>query len=134
MPFVSVTRLRLRSWRFLPAFLFHAARSQRQSKGADGNLTSEVLNDARLAFWTVTTWRDEAAMRGYMISGAHKVAMPKLMEWCDEAATAHWNQDSTTPPTWAEAHARLVADGRRSKVRFPSQAHVDYSIPAPRTR
>jgi quinol monooxygenase YgiN len=134
MAFVSVTRLRLRSWRFVPAFLFHAARSQRQSKAADGNLTSAVLNDARWAFWTVTTWRDEAAMRGYMLSGAHKAAMPKLMAWCDEAATLHWTQDSPTPPTWAEAHARLVAEGRRSKVRFPSQAHLDYVIPAPRGR
>lgn len=92
------------------------------------------MNDARLAFWTVTTWRDEAAMRAYMIAGAHKAAMPKLMDWCDEAATAHWDQDDMTPPTWAEAHARLVAGGRPSKVRRPSQAHLDNSIPAPRTR
>ena len=134
MPVVSVTRLRLRSVRFLPAFLFHAIRSQLQSKRAAGNISTQVLNDANLAFWTLTVWRDKEAMRAYMISGAHKTAMPKLMEWCDEAAMADWTQDSATPPSWADAHQRLIADGRRSKVRQPSQNQLDFVVPPPRAR
>lgn len=132
MPFVSVTRLRLRSARYLPAFFFYAIRSQIQAKRADGSLSVQVLNDANLAFWTLTVWRDEAAMRAYMISGAHKAAMPKLLNWCDEASNGHWTQESATPPSWSDAHKRMIADGRRSKVNNPSKNHLDFVIPAPR--
>jgi hypothetical protein len=58
--------------------------------------------------------------------------MPKLMHWCDEAATAHYTQDSATLPTWTEAHRRLLAEGRKSKVRHPSPAHEAFEIPPPR--
>ena len=42
MPFVSVTRLRLRSLRFLPGFLIHAMRSQRQLRSASGYLAGQL--------------------------------------------------------------------------------------------
>ncbi len=56
------------------------------------------------------------------------------MTWCDEAAVAHWTGDGPELPTWAEAHRRLQAEGRRSKVTFPSAAHEAYRIPAPVVR
>lgn len=132
MSFVSVTRLRIRSWRFLPVFFYHAVQTLSQAKKAPGNVSAIVLNDANRAFWTMSVWTDEQAMRAYMISGPHGKVMPKLMEWCDEAATAHWTQDSPTAPSWTDAHARLIKDGRRSKVRHPSPAQEAFSIPNPR--
>ncbi len=122
MPLVSVTRLRLRSWRFFPSFLWHAAKSQRQAQRADGNLALQVRADGR-AFWTLTLWRDRAAMRDYMIAGSHRVAMPKLQHWCDEASVSDWDQDATTLPTWAEAESQMAAQGSLSKVKHPSPAH-----------
>jgi hypothetical protein len=38
MPLVSITRLRVRSFRFLPAFLLGSLRSAREAKNASGNL------------------------------------------------------------------------------------------------
>ena len=132
MAFVSVTRLRLRHWRFLPVFFWHTIPSFRQARQAKGNLSADVLNDRQWAFWTRSVWVDESAMRAYMTSGAHMKAMPYLMEWCDEAATTHWVQAEATPPDWQEAHRRLGAEGRRSKVRPPSPAQTAFEIPAPR--
>ncbi len=60
--------------------------------------------------------------------------MPKLMEWCDEAAVLHWQQESAAEPTWAEAHRRLLAEGRVSKVLHPSPKHATRDYPPPRTR
>ena len=62
MPFVSITRLRLRSWRFLPMFAWYALRSSRQATRAEGNLASKFLRDRRNTFWTSTLWTGEAAM------------------------------------------------------------------------
>jgi len=106
MPFVSVTRLRLRSVRFLPAFIFYTLRSQSQAKRADGVLSVKVGNAAQLAFWTLTVWRDEASV-------------------------THWNQDSADAPSWAVAHQRMVAEGRLSKVRYPSSTHEQRTFPPP---
>jgi hypothetical protein len=132
MPFVSITRLRVRSWRYLPAFLFQALRAARQAKAASGSLAVSVLRDADLAFWTRTVWIEEAAMRSFMVSGTHRRVMPRLLEWCDEASVVHWVQDSPEPPSWPESHRRMQQEGRRSKVNHPSEAQRRFEIPAPR--
>jgi len=72
-------------------------------------------------------------MKAFMSAGAHGTVMRKLLDWCDEAALAHWTQESATLPTWEEGHRRLQKEGRRSKVHHPSAAHTAYVIPAPTT-
>ena len=132
MPFVSVTRLRIRHWRFLPAFIWQAFRSSQQAKSAPGNVSVSVLNDRDRAFWTRTVWTDERAMKNFMLAGAHRGAMPKLAHWCDEAALTHWIQEDTEAPTWDTAYAHLKSEGRRSKVHHPSAAHEAFEFPPPR--
>src|SRR5258708_5249034 len=132
MPFVSVTRLHLRSWRYVPGTLWHALRSSRQAKSAPGNLNVALLAEPSRAFWTCTVWQDEAAMRAFMVSGAHRKAMARLPDWCDEAAVAHWRQDTPELPSWPEVHRRIQSEGRRSKVKHPSEAQQRFEVPAPR--
>jgi hypothetical protein len=92
MPLISITRLRVRSLRYLPAFLLGSLRSAREAKNATGNLAVSLLSDAHLVFWTRTLWTDERSMRAFMVAPAHRAVMPKLVQWCDEAAVTHWNR------------------------------------------
>lgn len=131
MPFVSITRLRVRSWRFMPMFFVYAIRSSRQAAQAEGNLRIKLLRDRRNTFWTATLWTSEADMKRFMIAGAHGRAMRKLLHWCDEAALVHWTQDAAAWPSWTAAHTRLQSEGRPSKVNFPSPTHLAHKFPAP---
>jgi quinol monooxygenase YgiN len=132
MPFVSITRLRVRRWRYLPQFVFQSIRAAYQAKRAPGSLAVTVFRDADRAFWTRTVWRDEAGMRSFMQSAVHRRIMARLPEWCDEAALVHWVQDGEEPPSWSEAHRRLQQVGRRSRVNHPSEAHRRFEIPETR--
>jgi hypothetical protein len=132
MPVISVTRLRVRSSRYLLPFIFFSLRSARQAKTAEGNLGVSLLNDVNKAFWTCTVWATEEAMKTFMLSGPHRKAMPRLLGWCDEAALVHWSQESGQKPDWQEAHRRMQQEGRRSKVRHPSPAQEKYEIPRPK--
>jgi heme-degrading monooxygenase HmoA len=114
-------------------FFFHAFRSSRQAKAASGHLKMALLPDAHRTFWTCTVWTDEAAMKSFMLSGAHREAMPRLIEWCDEASVTHWQQDTDQLPDWNAACDRMQREGRRSKVRYPSPAQDKFEIPPPRT-
>lgn len=118
----------------MPAFAFYAIQTQRQSQRAPGNRGVNLLREAGNIFWTASVWDSEAAVKQYMISGAHGKVMPKLMHWCDEASVARWTQDTATLPTWQEAHRRMQSEGRRSKVRFPSAAQDRFEIPVPASR
>jgi len=131
MPLVSVTRLRVRSWRYILPFLFFTLRSYRQARVAEGNLHVALLRDVKSTFWTRTVWTTEAAMKCFMLSGPHRQVMPRLLDWCDEAAVVHWLQDTHQPPDWYEARDRLQQEGRRSKVHYPSPAHEKFDIPRP---
>jgi Domain of unknown function (DUF3291) len=130
MPFVSVTRLHLRSTRFLPPFLMYAFRSARQAQKSAGFLGGRLMRDQSKAFWTLTVWSDGKAMEAYRIAGMHLAAMPKLLDWCDEASLAHWTPDSARVPDWEECCERMVQGGRPSKVNHPSAAHRAFQIPA----
>jgi hypothetical protein len=98
-----------------------------------GNLAVSLLSDAHLAFWTRTLWTDERSMRAFMFAPAHRAVMPKLLEWCDEAAVTHWLQETPEPPSWQEVHRRLQQEGRTSKVDHPSEAQMRFEIPPPKT-
>ncbi len=123
MTSISITRLRIRRKRFLPSFMFHTLRSQRQLRRSDGFIAGYTALGPKFTFWTVTLWRDREAMAAFRRTAAHLKAMPKLLDWCDEASVATLAEDRLTPPDPAEAGLRLLQDGRISKVRNPTAAH-----------
>jgi Domain of unknown function (DUF3291) len=132
MPFVSVTRLRIRSLLFLPQFIVQALGSSLQAERAQGFLGGALMREPGNIFWTITVWQDDAAMNSYRTQGAHRSAMPRLLNWCNESSVAHWRQETADVPSWPEAHRRMVEEGRPSKVNHPSAAHLAYEIPKPR--
>ena len=132
MVFVSLTRLKIRSVRFLPAFAFHTMRSISQVRRSAGFLDGALLTQQTWIFWTLTAWESEESMRRYMLAGSHKRAMPHLLDWCDEASVAHWEQQDATLPSWAEAERRMRETGRASKVRHPSAGHATLNFGTPR--
>ena len=133
MTFISLTRLRIRSLRFMPFFVFHTLRSLRQIKKAPGFLHGGLLPDRGLTFWTMTAWDTQESMRQYMTTGSHKQAMPHLLHWCDEASVAHWTQPEPMLPSWTEADQRMRETGRASKVLHPSPQQATLNYRTPRT-
>jgi heme-degrading monooxygenase HmoA len=131
MAFVSLTRLRVRSYRYLPQFVWQALKTGRQAERSSGFLGGKLLRESKNTFWTITAWDSEADMRAYRNAGAHRAVMPRLLEWCDEASVAHWHQETPDLPSWHEAHQRLINEGRPSKVNHPSPAHAQNQIAAP---
>jgi heme-degrading monooxygenase HmoA len=134
MPVVSITRLRVRSWKFMPGFAVYAVRSRMQASRAKGNCGMKLMREPGNVFWTATLWESDEAVKKFMVAHPHGEAMRRLLEWCDEASVARWSQDSAELPDWQEAHRRMQGEGRRSKVRFPSAAHERLEIPAPKKK
>lgn len=127
--FISITRLRLRHWWYLPEFFWRSQQSMTQAKKTPGYRKGLILVDRRRAYWTLTGWDSEAAMKAYRSSGAHKVAMSKLPGWCDESAVAHY--EGSDLPSWAEAWERMK-QGRFTPVENPSADQIAKQIAAPR--
>jgi len=129
---VSVTRFRLRSLRFLPFFMLHANRTIAQIRKADGFVAGAVQRDAELAFWTLTVWRDEHAMRAFGASGAHRKAIPHLADWADEASVGHWTQRGSDLPEWPEAVRRLREEGHPLTLRYSAANRTDKRFAEPK--
>ena len=90
-----------------------------------------MLRDSDRTFWTRTVWTTESAMKDFMLAGAHRQVMRRLLEWCNEAALVHWEQENDLEPDWHESQRRLQSEGRRSKVNYPSPAHESFRIRPP---
>jgi hypothetical protein len=131
MPFISITRLRVRSWTFLPAFFIGMLQVTLQVARADGNLAVRLLRDERNTFWTGTSWSSMDNMKAFMLAKPHGPVMHRLLDWCDEAAVVHWTQTGPELPEWDEAHKRMQQEGRPSKVNHPSAEHVVFVIKTP---
>ncbi|MFQ4145636.1 antibiotic biosynthesis monooxygenase family protein [Chlorogloeopsis sp. ULAP02] len=129
MVLISVTRLHLRAPLYLPAFLWHNILTVWQILNTPGFLSGKLWKDEHGAFWTLTAWRDELAMRNYRNSGSHRQAMRHLPHWCDEAAVVHWQQEDSKLPDAGKAYRRMVVEGHFTKVLHPSVAHMSREIP-----
>lgn len=123
MAVVSITRLRLRSWRFLPSFVVYSFRAAKQTERTRGFLGGWLGGSGRNTYWTVTLWTDEGALRAFRDNDAHRIALPKLLIWCDEAAVARYETSSRELPDAKAVLDALTKRGRTSKVRWPSADH-----------
>lgn len=124
MTFVSVTRLRVKSIFSLIAFMRANEASVKQLVQTNGFLGGKELVDKSLIFWTLTIWENDAAMRSFRNSTAHRNAMQKLPYWCNEASYFHWSQAEADIPDWLLASERLRKEGKLTKVRRPSSNQV----------
>ena len=122
---VSVTRLKVRSIWYIVPFLVATTASRRQVRRAPGFVAGRLGVERSLAFWTITVWSSEEAMRAFRNTGVHRRAMPHLLKWCNEASYVHWEQDDATLPSIEVAHERLRTSGRLSKVNHPTAAQRD---------
>ena len=130
MPFVSITRLRVKSIFYLFAFMKANEDSVKTLLNSEGLIKGKELVDKNLTFWTITLWDSEEAMKGFRNSVAHRNAMQQLPTWCSEASYHHWIQEENVLPDWPTASDRLFNEGRLSKVRKPSKAQSSNKFPA----
>lgn len=123
MPHNSITRLRLHSLFTLGAFARETRAIAAELAQAPGFLGGAVLAEGRLVFWTRSTWESANAMKAFRDSGVHRVSMPKLIDWCDEASVAQKTGEAMTD--WDAIYAHMAAHGRSSRVRKPTRAHQE---------
>ena len=69
-------------------------------------------------------WEEGTDMKAFRNGEAHRRALRKFPEWCNEGSYVHWVQEEAHMPTWEEAYERMVAEGSRTKVRHPSADHL----------
>ena len=129
MPFVSVTRLRVKSILYLIPFMRANEASAQELKLSRGLLKGKELIDKKLTFWTITLWEDEESMRGFRSSLSHRNAMQHLPKWCNEASYHHWVQEENEFPEWKTVSDKLFIEGKLIKVRNPSKAQLANQFP-----
>ena len=129
MPFVSITRLKIRSLLYFISFARANSAALKELVTIKGFIAGKELTDKGLTFWTLTLWDDDRSMLQFRNSASHRKAMQRLPDWCNEASYFHWNQEQNTLPGWIEASGRLITEGKLTKVRHPTQRHLSNNFP-----
>jgi len=117
---ISITRLHVRSIRFLPRLYWEIRKVRRSLEKAPGFLMGKFLADRNHAFWTMTVWKDIDSMRAFRNSRVHAAVMPNAARWCDEASVVHWETETDQLPGWNEAYRRMSEEGKPSPLKFQS--------------
>jgi hypothetical protein len=130
---VSVTRLRLRSIRFLPRLYWETRKIRRSLEKAPGFLGGKLLADRKCTFWTMSMWKDMDSMRAFRNSGVHAAVVPNIDKWCSEASVVHWEMKDGRLPCWKEAHRRMTEAGKPSPLKFQSADHKGRMVREPCT-
>jgi hypothetical protein len=106
--YVSITGLQLKSWRYFFKFWWHAVRSMTQAKSAPGNISTETHHINGMQH-TLSVWVDEAAMRQYLVSGAHRQAMATFHSIATGKTFGFY---ANKAPTWSEAYELWKQNGK----------------------
>ncbi len=107
--YVSVTGFRVHPGLLrLARFWWHTLRAARQARAAPGNLRV-VLRPAAGFYHTLTVWTDEASMRAYVRSGAHRRAM---IGFRDLGGGRTLGFEADEDPGWDAAYARWQREAR----------------------
>ena len=106
--YISITGLKLNGPLSAPRFWWHALRSMAQARKAPGNISV----DGRIIdgiHHTMTVWTDKAAMRTYLVAGAHMQAMKAFRGIATGAALGF---EADAAPEWSAVHEIWRERGR----------------------
>jgi len=106
--YVSITGLQIRAFWHAPMFWWHAVRSMSQARNADGNISADARS-INGVHHTLSVWRDKAAMRAFLTSGAHAKAMKSFRSIATGKTLGFETND---PPSWADVHEIWRTRGR----------------------
>jgi hypothetical protein len=129
MIFISATWLQVKSVLYLVRFMIANEASVKQLNKTEGFLGGRELIDKNLTFWTLTIWDSEVSMKQFRNSLPHRKAMQKLPFWCGEASYIHWTQAENQFPGWITIHEKMLAEGKTTKVRNPSENQPSKNYP-----
>lgn len=116
MPYLTITRLRLKSRWMTPKFLIANEPIFQQLMNSDGYLDGKTLLDFGRGAWTLTLWKDAESMRNFYQSGAHRSMMPLLDHYADEGANRTVEVGQYTLPSWKKARDILAAGAKFSQL------------------
>ena len=107
---VMASRFRLRRMRDVPRFFLDAMRIHRQVRAADGALgVSLVAHPLRREFFTLSAWRDRAAVDALVRAEPHRSAMGRYHAVMADAVFRFWEvPPGALPPSWDDAPSRLA--------------------------
>ncbi len=105
--YISITGLKLKGPFAAPRFWWHALRSMAQARRAPGNISSDArtINGVQ---HTVSVWTDKAAMRRFLVSGAHAQAMRAFPAI---ASGSTFGFEADAPPAWDDVHQLWLENG-----------------------
>jgi heme-degrading monooxygenase HmoA len=108
-----VTFLPLGRYRQLPAFLRTAQAVAKQLEASEGALGYSLLAKLRSKrFWTLSVWKDEAALASFARAQPHRDVMGHYRELMSGFEIVLWPvHGSEVPLRWQDARARTQAGG-----------------------
>ena len=104
-----ISYFRLKGLRVMPGFALNALRIERQLLRSDGLIAhSSGAKPGSLEFWSVTVWRDESALMGFVRAQPHAGVMEAMRPAVVRSEFVRWWVDGAfVPPDREEAEARL---------------------------
>jgi hypothetical protein len=121
---VQASVLRLRRFRDVPAFMSAALRLQSAFANTPGAIEMSLrAAPLRRTFWTLSQWRSDADLRGYVVHPAHVDVMRRFRPAMRSSNFITWHTTDDRPPTWEDAAVRLATDVQ-STDRHPVQQQI----------
>jgi len=97
----------LKSYWRIPRFFLYTAQVAKQLASAEGVLGYSVLARQKL-FWTLSAWKDEAALRTFVQYPPHVHIMTALTPHMGETKFVRWTvKGSELPLSWDDALLRF---------------------------
>lgn len=109
---VMASRLPLRSYARIPSFIRATGKIRRQLATADGLIGYSL--DAKLlakTFWTLSVWRDQAALDAFARSQPHHTLIAAIRPHMDPSTFVTWNSPgSEVPVKWETARQQVARE------------------------
>jgi uncharacterized membrane protein len=107
---VMASRLELRRWRDVPAFLVAALRLRALLRRSPGALALSLrAAPASRAFWTLSVWENHDALRAYAAHERHVRVMRRFAPVMANSTFADWSTSAAGLPNWSDGAAAIAA-------------------------